>query len=61
MACEVNLAEAVFCSLQLSLDEQLGPQNLIDILRLMQLLTYERGMGQEKWTAELVEFLMAQM
>jgi len=58
---EVHMPDPVFQCLQLSLREQLGPQNLIDILRLMQVLTYERCLTLGNWTNELLNFLLAEM
>ena len=55
------MPDPVFQCLQLSLREQLGPQNLIDILRLMQVLTYERCLTLGNWTNELLNFLLAEM
>uniref|UniRef100_A0A1I7TG68 NR LBD domain-containing protein n=1 Tax=Caenorhabditis tropicalis TaxID=1561998 RepID=A0A1I7TG68_9PELO len=42
MAGELRLLGAVFSCLKASLQEQLGPQNMIDILRLLQVLSYEK-------------------
>lgn len=40
MSSDLELCEPVFHSLKLSISEQLGPQNLIDILRLMQVFFF---------------------
>ena len=76
MAGDLMLCDPVFRCLQISLAEQLGPQNLIDILRLLQVssdsfdyltalrfqvLTYERTLVLGAWTSDLVKFLIGEM
>lgn len=58
---ELHLCGPVFECLKLSLKEQLGPQNLIDILRLLQVLTYERCLVLGIWTNGLISFLMSEI
>ncbi|VDM56568.1 unnamed protein product [Angiostrongylus costaricensis] len=57
---ELHLCGPVFDCLKLSLKEQLGPQNLIDILRLLQVLTYEKCLVLGVWTNDLISFLMSE-
>ncbi|KAE9419544.1 hypothetical protein Angca_006612 [Angiostrongylus cantonensis] len=57
---ELHLCGPVFDCLKLSLKEQLGPQNLIDILRLLQVLTYEKCLVLGIWTNDLISFLMSE-
>ncbi|KAK5975713.1 Protein CIP2A [Trichostrongylus colubriformis] len=58
---ELHLCGPVFECLKMSLKEQLGPQNLIDILRLLQILTYERCLVLGIWTNDLISFLMSEI
>ncbi|WKX93968.1 hypothetical protein Q1695_011325 [Nippostrongylus brasiliensis] len=58
---ELSLCGPVFECLKLSLKEQLGPQNLIDILRLLHVLTYEKCLVLGIWTNELISFLMSEI
>lgn len=76
MAGDLMLCDPVYRCLQISLAEQLVPQNLIDILRLLQVtspslpgltallfqvLTYERTLVLGAWTSDLVKFLIVEM
>ncbi|PAV59348.1 hypothetical protein WR25_21391 isoform F [Diploscapter pachys] len=61
MSSDLELCEPVFHSLKLSISEQLGPQNLIDILRLMQALTYEKCVTLGVWANDLISFLMSEI
>lgn len=61
MAGELRLLGAVFSCLKASLREQLGPQNMIDILRLLQVLSYEKHVPLEHWANELISFLMQEV
>ncbi|PIC49777.1 hypothetical protein B9Z55_008273 [Caenorhabditis nigoni] len=61
MAGELRLLGAVFSCLKASLREQLGPQNMIDILRLLQVLSYEKNVPLEHWANELISFLMQEV
>lgn len=56
-----NMCASIYQALQSALDEQLGPQNLIDILRLLQLLTYERNFVVGNWTFDLIKYLNEEM
>ncbi|KAK6733060.1 hypothetical protein RB195_017056 [Necator americanus] len=58
---ELHLCGPVFDCLKLSLKEQLGPQNLIDILRLLQVLTYEKCLVLGIWANDLISFLMGEI
>lgn len=58
---QMQICGPVFECLKLSLKEQLGPQNLIDILRLLQVLTYERCLSLGIWTNELISFLLSEV
>uniref|UniRef100_A0A915DTS8 Large ribosomal subunit protein uL10 n=1 Tax=Ditylenchus dipsaci TaxID=166011 RepID=A0A915DTS8_9BILA len=60
LAGELQLCGAVFHCLQISLSEQLGPQNLIDVLRLLQVLTYEKSLILGSWTNDLTNFLTSE-
>ncbi|KAJ1364285.1 hypothetical protein KIN20_024343, partial [Parelaphostrongylus tenuis] len=60
MCGDLHLCGPVFECLKLSLKEQLGPQNLIDILRMLQVLTYERCLVLGIWTNDLISFLMSE-
>jgi hypothetical protein len=55
------MCAAVYQALQHALNEQLGPQNLIDVLRLLQLITYERNFVVGSWTLDLIKFLHEEM
>ncbi|CAL2034991.1 unnamed protein product [Caenorhabditis brenneri] len=61
MAGELRLLGAVFSCLKASLKEELGPQNMIDILRLLQVLSYEKNVPLEHWANELISFLMQEV
>ncbi|GMR36714.1 hypothetical protein PMAYCL1PPCAC_06909 [Pristionchus mayeri] len=61
MAADLQLCGPVFECLKLSLKEQLGPQNMIDILRLLQVLTYEKSFALGLWTNELISFLLKEL
>ncbi|CAD6192193.1 unnamed protein product [Caenorhabditis auriculariae] len=61
MARELEMCSAVFHCLKVSLREQLGPQNMIDILRMLQVLSYEKGVTLGVWTNELISFLMSEV
>lgn len=56
-----NMCASVYQGLRNSLIEQLGPQNLIDVLRLLQLLTYERNFVVGNWTFDLINYLNDEM
>lgn len=47
--------------LKFSILEQLGPQNLIDILRLIQVLTYEKSLSLGTWSNDLITFLTSEI
>uniref|UniRef100_A0A8R1HTY5 CIP2A N-terminal domain-containing protein n=1 Tax=Caenorhabditis japonica TaxID=281687 RepID=A0A8R1HTY5_CAEJA len=61
MAGELRLLGAVVSCLKTSLREQLGPQNMIDILRLLQVLSYEKNVPLEHWANELISFLIGEV
>ncbi|EFO99081.1 hypothetical protein CRE_17897 [Caenorhabditis remanei] len=61
MAGELRLLGAVFSCLKASLREELGPQNMIDILRLLQVLSYEKNVPLEHWANDLISFLMQEV
>lgn len=61
MAGELRLLGSVFSCLKASLKDQLGPQNMIDILRLIQVLSYEKHVPLEYWANELISFLMGEV
>ncbi|KAF8363992.1 hypothetical protein PRIPAC_90915, partial [Pristionchus pacificus] len=61
MAADLQLCGPVFECLKQSLKEQLGPQNMIDILRLLQVLTYEKTFTLGIWTNELISFLLKEL
>lgn len=61
MAGELRLLGAVFACLKASLKEELGPQNMIDILRLLQVLSYEKNVPLEHWANDLISFLMQEV
>ncbi|GMS84453.1 hypothetical protein PENTCL1PPCAC_6628, partial [Pristionchus entomophagus] len=61
MAADLQLCGPVFDCLKMSLKEQLGPQNMIDILRLLQVLTYEKTFTLGIWTNELISFLLKEL
>lgn len=70
---ELRFCHGIFHGLCISLEQQLGPQNLIDILRLLQVifnslqylifqvLTYEKSLTLGRWTNELISFLIKEM
>ncbi|KHN75532.1 Protein CIP2A [Toxocara canis] len=58
---QMQICGPVFECLRLSLRDQLGPQNLIDILRLLQVLTYERCLSLGMWTNDLISFLLSEV
>uniref|UniRef100_A0A158Q819 Protein CIP2A n=1 Tax=Elaeophora elaphi TaxID=1147741 RepID=A0A158Q819_9BILA len=58
---DLQICGAVFDCLKLSLRDQLGPQNLIDVLRLLQVLTYERNVVLGMWTNDLISFLLSEV
>uniref|UniRef100_A0A7I4Y4Q1 Protein CIP2A n=1 Tax=Haemonchus contortus TaxID=6289 RepID=A0A7I4Y4Q1_HAECO len=58
---DLHLCGPIFECLKMSLKEQLGPQNLIDILRLLQVLTYEKCLSLGIWTNDLISFLMSEI
>ncbi|CAG9535336.1 unnamed protein product [Cercopithifilaria johnstoni] len=58
---DLQICGAVFECLKLSLRDQLGPQNLIDVLRLLQVLTYERNVVLGIWTNDLISFLLSEV
>uniref|UniRef100_A0A7E4W858 Protein CIP2A n=1 Tax=Panagrellus redivivus TaxID=6233 RepID=A0A7E4W858_PANRE len=60
-AGELNLVNSVCFCLKVSLQEQLGPQNLIDILRLLQVLTYEKCLTIGGWLNDLLAFLLNEL
>ncbi|VDN02516.1 unnamed protein product [Thelazia callipaeda] len=61
LAADLQICESVFECLKLSLQEQLGPQNLVDVLRLLQVLTYERSAVLGVWTNSLISFLLSEI
>ncbi|CAI5441475.1 unnamed protein product [Caenorhabditis angaria] len=61
MACELELCASIFNCLKISLREELGPQNMIDILRLLQVLCYEKTATLGIWTNELISFLIGEV
>lgn len=61
LAGELQITGSVFQCLRLSLKEQQGPHMLIDILRLIQVLTYERTVVLGVWTNDLISFLLGEM
>ncbi|GMT14695.1 hypothetical protein PFISCL1PPCAC_5992 [Pristionchus fissidentatus] len=58
---DLQLCGPVFDCLKISLKEQLGPQNMIDILRLLQVLTYEKCFTLGVWTNEVISFLLKEL
>ncbi|VBB27364.1 unnamed protein product [Acanthocheilonema viteae] len=58
---DLQICGSVFECLKLSLRDQLGPQNLIDVLRLLQVLTYERNVVLGIWTNDLISFLLSEV
>uniref|UniRef100_F1L155 Protein CIP2A n=1 Tax=Ascaris suum TaxID=6253 RepID=F1L155_ASCSU len=58
---QMQMCGPIFECLRLSLRDQLGPQNLIDILRLLQVLTYERCLSLGMWTNDLISFLLSEV
>lgn len=76
MCGDLMMCDPVYRCLQISLAEQLGPQNLIDILRLLQVrpcpvcplcirkfqvLTYERALVIGPWTSDLLKFAITEV
>uniref|UniRef100_A0A914VHU2 Protein CIP2A n=1 Tax=Plectus sambesii TaxID=2011161 RepID=A0A914VHU2_9BILA len=61
LAGELQICSAVFQCLKVSLREQLGPQNLIDTLRLLQVLTYGRNVELGVWANDLISFLLGEI
>lgn len=61
MSKDLELCSPVFVGLKASLKDQLGPQNMIDILRLLQVLTYDKSVTLGVWTNELISFLMGEV
>jgi hypothetical protein len=61
LAGELQITGSVFQCLRMSLKEQQGPQSLIDILRLIQVLTYDRTVVLGIWTNDLISFLLGEM
>lgn len=61
LADDLKICGSVFECLKLSLREQLGPQNLIDVLKLLQVLTYERTVVLGIWTNSLISFLLSEI
>ncbi|KAL3071896.1 hypothetical protein niasHS_008228 [Heterodera schachtii] len=59
-ANSAQICLAICHCLRAALDEHLGPQNLIDVLRVIQMLTYER-VNFGDWTNELLPFLTRQI
>ncbi|EFO27564.2 hypothetical protein LOAG_00913 [Loa loa] len=57
----LQICGSVFECLKLSLRDQLGPQNLIDVLRLLQVLTYEQNVVLGIWTNDLISFLLSEV
>ncbi|VDN53332.1 unnamed protein product [Dracunculus medinensis] len=57
----IQLCGYIFDVLKISLLNQLGPQNLIDILRLIQVLTYERSLSLGVWANDLISFLLTEI
>uniref|UniRef100_A0A914YB67 CIP2A N-terminal domain-containing protein n=1 Tax=Panagrolaimus superbus TaxID=310955 RepID=A0A914YB67_9BILA len=55
---ELQIAGIVYQNLRIALQEHLGPQNLIDNLRLLQVLTYEKSLVLADWTTDLLHFLL---
>ncbi|VDK85075.1 unnamed protein product [Litomosoides sigmodontis] len=58
---DLQICGSVFECLKLSLRDQLGPQNLIDVLRLLQVLTYEQNVVLGIWTNDLISFLLSEV
>uniref|UniRef100_A0AC34R801 Protein CIP2A n=1 Tax=Panagrolaimus sp. JU765 TaxID=591449 RepID=A0AC34R801_9BILA len=61
MAAELQIVGSIFRCLSQSIREQLGPQNLIDILRLIQYLTYEKCVALGSWTSELLSYVLGEI
>ena len=55
------MCAAFYGLLQRVISENLGPQNLIDALRVLQLLTYERCYVVGSWTFDLLGYLSGEM
>uniref|UniRef100_A0A914QUR8 Uncharacterized protein n=1 Tax=Panagrolaimus davidi TaxID=227884 RepID=A0A914QUR8_9BILA len=55
---DLQIAGIVYQNLKIALQQHLGPQNLIDNLRLLQVLTYEKSLVLADWTTELLQFLL---
>uniref|UniRef100_A0AC34FRY5 Protein CIP2A n=1 Tax=Panagrolaimus sp. ES5 TaxID=591445 RepID=A0AC34FRY5_9BILA len=55
---ELQIAGIVYQNLRIALQEHLGPQNLIDNLRLLQVLTYEKSLVLADWTTDLLHYLL---
>lgn len=56
-----DLCAGVHDNLRAVLEQRLGPQNLIDALRLMQLLTYGTKFTVGKWTYALLDYCKEEM
>lgn len=56
-----NFCASIYQALQHAVNEQLGPQNLIDVLRLLQLVTYENNFVVGNWTFDLIKYLHEEM
>ena len=55
-----RMCQVIHQCLELAIQEQLGPQNKIDILRLLQMITYE-NIEFGPWVDNFVPFLMAEI
>uniref|UniRef100_A0A1I8ALY5 Protein CIP2A n=1 Tax=Steinernema glaseri TaxID=37863 RepID=A0A1I8ALY5_9BILA len=61
MAVDLSMCASAFICLKQSIRDELGPQNLIDILRLIQVLTYEKKLPLGTWTNECIAFLLTEI
>lgn len=58
---ELQIIGTVFRCLIQALRDNLGPQNMIDILRLLQILTYEKSITFGSWANELISYLLTEL
>ncbi|KAK0395839.1 hypothetical protein QR680_001457 [Steinernema hermaphroditum] len=61
MAVQLSMCASAYVCLKQSIQDELGPQNLIDILRLIQVLTYEKKLPLGTWTNDCITFLLGEI
>ncbi|KAI6238006.1 hypothetical protein M3Y99_00727200 [Aphelenchoides fujianensis] len=61
IAAHSGFCGAIYETLKRVIEEKIGTQCLIDVLRVLQLLTYERNFVVGNWTYELLGYLVAEI